>query len=427
MHRSISTRSHSKGFTLIELLVVIAIIAILAAILFPVFAKAREKARQTSCINNQRQIVVAISMYVQDNQETFFPDPKSASWATYLKPYNEPSIYDCPTKTGKGSNDAPEYGLNVTLCGAALGDIQSPSRMLATGDLAYLAGNQNLNYAFNNYGTDLDARHNQGIVVSSVDGHVAYVAVNAAAPVEALLNAGNDIFALSDGIPASSTLTTPSSTNWDTSATVDMPASTYRTSTAGTLPKNVAMDCDIAITGAQYDGAGGGFGPANASAMSFLPMIFSDGVSANLTGQHGYPSVWYPFEEPLNSALRGVGAGFTHDVYYNTGQKMGILGARSTATPTIVKEVKTSVPITTATGGWVAWSVPKTHVTIVVVQGQTIIAQATGGIECAVMGTYDATALMTSATAPKAILYTRGGWNNTYTTGTMSNIKFYTW
>ncbi len=60
-----------KGFTLIELLVVIAIIAILAAILFPVFAKAREKARQTSCLSNERQLATAILSYAQDYDETF--------------------------------------------------------------------------------------------------------------------------------------------------------------------------------------------------------------------------------------------------------------------------------------------------------------------------------------------------------------------
>src|SRR5258706_2712968 len=62
---------HRKAFTLIELLVVIAIIAILAAILFPVFAQARESARTISCASNVRQIDVAILMYVQDNDERF--------------------------------------------------------------------------------------------------------------------------------------------------------------------------------------------------------------------------------------------------------------------------------------------------------------------------------------------------------------------
>jgi prepilin-type N-terminal cleavage/methylation domain-containing protein/prepilin-type processing-associated H-X9-DG protein len=62
-----------RGFTLIELLVVIAIIAILAAILFPVFAQARESARQIMCASNMRQIGLAAQMYVTDNDEVWFP------------------------------------------------------------------------------------------------------------------------------------------------------------------------------------------------------------------------------------------------------------------------------------------------------------------------------------------------------------------
>jgi prepilin-type N-terminal cleavage/methylation domain-containing protein len=64
-------RKHCTGFTLIELLVVIAIIAILAAILFPVFAQAREKARQATCLSNMKQIGLASNLYVQDYDETF--------------------------------------------------------------------------------------------------------------------------------------------------------------------------------------------------------------------------------------------------------------------------------------------------------------------------------------------------------------------
>lgn len=69
--------NHRKhhGFTLIELLVVIAIIAILAAILFPVFAQAREKARQTGCLSNNKQIGLATMMYIQDYDETFPAEP----------------------------------------------------------------------------------------------------------------------------------------------------------------------------------------------------------------------------------------------------------------------------------------------------------------------------------------------------------------
>jgi prepilin-type N-terminal cleavage/methylation domain-containing protein/prepilin-type processing-associated H-X9-DG protein len=63
-------RSKARGFTLIELLVVIAIIAILAAILFPVFSKAREKARQASCLSNHKQLALAVQMYIQDEDET---------------------------------------------------------------------------------------------------------------------------------------------------------------------------------------------------------------------------------------------------------------------------------------------------------------------------------------------------------------------
>src|SRR2546421_6637947 len=69
-HRLNTQRSTLNAFTLIELLVVIAIIAIIAAILFPVFAQAREKARETTCISNSRQIGLQVRMYVQDFDET---------------------------------------------------------------------------------------------------------------------------------------------------------------------------------------------------------------------------------------------------------------------------------------------------------------------------------------------------------------------
>jgi prepilin-type N-terminal cleavage/methylation domain-containing protein len=75
-----STKRNNQAFTLIELLVVIAIIAILAAILFPVFAQARERARTISCLSNGRQIGLAVKMYIQDYDETY------PIWHAYSKP-----------------------------------------------------------------------------------------------------------------------------------------------------------------------------------------------------------------------------------------------------------------------------------------------------------------------------------------------------
>ncbi|NLO05379.1 MAG: prepilin-type N-terminal cleavage/methylation domain-containing protein [candidate division WS1 bacterium] len=88
-----------RGFTLIELLVVIAIIAILAAILFPVFARAREKARQSSCLSNVKQIVLGLRMY-NDDYDGFWPcyHQDYATWSFLILPYvKNDQVFKCPS------------------------------------------------------------------------------------------------------------------------------------------------------------------------------------------------------------------------------------------------------------------------------------------------------------------------------------------
>ena len=168
-----SRRSGTQGFTLIELLVVIAIIAVLAAILFPVFAKAKEKANQTSCMNNQRQMAASALMYTQDHDENFpgnlIPFATTASstatnsvWVDLNVPN---AILLCPSDEQKSANG---YGFNINLTGTPIGNLTDPTSACLTADAQSAC--TNLMHSPN----DMARRHAGGTICSYADGHVAY-------------------------------------------------------------------------------------------------------------------------------------------------------------------------------------------------------------------------------------------------------------
>jgi prepilin-type N-terminal cleavage/methylation domain-containing protein/prepilin-type processing-associated H-X9-DG protein len=220
----------NNAFTLIELLVVIAIIAILAAILFPVFAQAREKARQTSCLSNTKQLGTALMMYLQDYDETFYPHvtertapagtPDTAvarapfSYRTKLEPYiKNTQVFKCPsapawptpmagawftTDYGNNHNEAnlpnarnqawyvanPDFGFNETTTLAAL---DRPANFIAIAEAARASGIASRGglypqpWAFddsaltdNQQQARFRARHNGGGNIAYADGHAKW-------------------------------------------------------------------------------------------------------------------------------------------------------------------------------------------------------------------------------------------------------------
>ena len=209
-----------RGFTLIELLVVIAIIAILAAILFPVFARAREKARQTSCLSNLKQLGLAINMYLQDYDErfpfnrgynhgaTYPPVVQYYSWVVLIEPYVKNSqVFVCPSDDSPWAYTYPvnntrvegSYMYNCAFPGTGyssyngyrgdhintppvwdcyrLAECLTPAETWVFQD-SYVPNGHSLTYTRNTYGwqgiTQQGPVHNGGLNFAFVDGHAKW-------------------------------------------------------------------------------------------------------------------------------------------------------------------------------------------------------------------------------------------------------------
>ncbi|MDD3926556.1 MAG: DUF1559 domain-containing protein [bacterium] len=198
----------SQGFTLIELLVVIAIIALLAAILFPVFGKARENARKTTCMSNLKQIGVALWMYAQDEGEgaVFPPAYNSAGvagqgryWADMLAPYAGAkgkyvssarpcyanTVFDCPSLTEYTTNMPVDYAYFRVLWAYSNYPLNDTTRIAKLSEVGIIADAE-----FFTDGTTSSAkigdigvssssilrnRHNGGLNILYCDGHVKYL------------------------------------------------------------------------------------------------------------------------------------------------------------------------------------------------------------------------------------------------------------
>jgi prepilin-type N-terminal cleavage/methylation domain-containing protein len=181
-------RMRRSGFTLIELLVVIAIIAILAAILFPVFAQAREKARSATCLSNGKQMGIGLMMYAQDYDErlprvwtpTAGRNNGARDWKDDIQPYmKNVDVFRCPTR----SPQWPGYGYNVwyaTDTGIPLPAIQYVSRQILVADVREAAPGCNCavdrsfptgcKFSNGDLRFQAEARHQGGLTAILADG-----------------------------------------------------------------------------------------------------------------------------------------------------------------------------------------------------------------------------------------------------------------
>jgi prepilin-type N-terminal cleavage/methylation domain-containing protein/prepilin-type processing-associated H-X9-DG protein len=195
----------TAGFTLIELLVVIAIIAILAAILFPVFAKARQKAEATQCLSNVKQIMLAALMYESDNNNVWFqpsamndmrsstppgsgnPPAMGFPWDTYQYANNS-GIYRCPLGT-VAANQVPPTGASMDYCsstanaagliGNHISVVSYPAEHWIIADGSSCADSPACGPAPGcSYSGRVSAPHNNGENLGFMDGHAKWMGQN---------------------------------------------------------------------------------------------------------------------------------------------------------------------------------------------------------------------------------------------------------
>lgn len=227
-----ATRRQKKAFTLIELLVVIAIIAILAAILFPVFARARENARRASCMSNLKQVGLGVMMYVQDYDEkyplAYFAStqtpPAFSSWTgsywfwpQMIYPYvKSTQVFICPSSTNTDALSL-NYGVNqlvVSTASISMATISAPANKYLIMDAGYYRlhpafiydssnaayhgspyffpgeGNAGADCSWTTYSECKNGRHFEGGNMVYADGHVKWLKASTVVQEAKNVNAG---------------------------------------------------------------------------------------------------------------------------------------------------------------------------------------------------------------------------------------------